>query len=419
MKSCTVSVPGRTEVAGNHQDHQGGCVITAAIDKRLRIQAAKNSSSEITVQSEGFEPFAISLTEPSWATPQPDEIHTSKALVRGMAAALASRGANISGCNLSVTSTIPEGMGFSSSAAFEVCVGAALRLLAEDSNSSKTSNDPSVGPDNIHTATLPTASPILSPDAANLNPLAISQDALIAERDFFGKPCGMMDQTACALGGVQFLDFSVLDNPQITPVTLPPTWDTYSYLLVDCGESHAHTTNDFARVALDMARVAEFLQLDALGRISLTDYLAVFDSVRGALGDGVALRGLHFFVERELVQRRLAALQANDMPAFVQAAEDSGISSAEYLQNLSVPGPHQEAMVALALARVIMDQLAREHHVERGSARIHGGGFGGTIQVIIPAVIHDEFTERIEAILGSGACLLVKLGGPGILVEES
>lgn len=394
MGSYAISVPGRTEVAGNHEDYQGGCVIAAAVDRRIHCTAQPQSEPMIVVESNGFAPFALSLADPDFARPHISERNTTRALVRGMAALLKERHVKIAPCRLSFESNIPVGMGLSSSAAFELCCGAALLEIAKAAGS----------------------------EVPHIEPIDLAKIACDAERTYFGKPSGLMDQASCCLGGVNFIDFKDRANPQITAVELPPSWNDFSYILVECESGHEDTTSDYAQVARDMAEVARFFRVDQLRDISLQKYLDSFKQVRLALGDRAALRGYHFFNELSLVQRRLKALQNNNMPKFVELSNLSGVSSAEYLHNVSMPSTSQPAMVALAFCRMALEEAYIEAanaagSATRGSARIHGGGFGGTIQVILPRLQEPRFRNRIEKLLGPNSYVTLQLGTAGLLVE--
>lgn len=392
MPVFEISVPGRTEVAGNHQDHQAGCVIAAAVDRRITCTAEADGGSVIAVESDWGPAFALDLAERDFADARPDERNTTAALVRGMAAGLVRAGVRVGGCRLAFASDIPVGMGLSSSAAFELCAGAAMMSVA-------------CGPGG-------------GAGVPDVQPMDLARMALTAERDYFGKPSGILDQTACALGGVNHLDFADVRHPVATPVELPESWSAYTNILVDCGSGHESTTGDFALVAHDMRDAAEALGLAHLGDIPRDEYLLAMPRVQEALGDRAALRALHFYNERDLVERRRSALADGDMREFVRLTELSGVSSAEYLHNVSMPDRSQPAMVALALCRTVLEDLSRETGCPKGSARIHGGGFGGTIQVFVARERAADFEERIARLMGDGRCMRIALGGEGITVKR-
>lgn len=398
-----VSVPGRTELAGNHQDHQGGCVIAAGINRRISCDARPHSGSCIHVRSEGHEECLINLADPNCWTSRASERHTTISLVRGMAAQLMQQGVELHGCILDIRSDIPAGAGLSSSAAFELCVGAALAVLGGWKIS-------------LHGST---AAGNVDYDSRCLTPLHLAQMALHAERAFFGKPCGIMDQIACAYGGVIQMDFANRVNPVVSHVVLPPSCDAYTYLLVNCGSGHEDSTDAFAQVAQDMQAAADVFGVAELRDVGMTRYVDNIGRVRAQCGDLVALRGLAFFEEFALVHHRLDALHDDNARQFVYLTNRSSVVSAQHLQNVGFPGRHEDAMVALALChRVLAELTGARDGTLCGSARIHGGGFGGTIQVIVPNEFVQMFTARIDSLLGAGSCMLVRLGAPGIRVEE-
>lgn len=395
MSSIRVSVPGRTEVAGNHEDHQGGCVIAAAVDRQITCRATQQEGNLITVESSGFSPFSLDLNALDFAEPHLSERYTTRSLVRGMATQLSSAGYKLTGCHLEFASDIPIGMGLSSSAAFELCCGTALLEVSRQTH----------------------------PNLSQIEPLDMAKMALHCEQDFFNKPSGLMDQAICALGGVNFFDFKDQSNLIIEPIRLPASWDDYACLLIDCGHGHEDATNDYAQVALDMSEVARFLKVKQLRDINLDEYLKKFSSLRQALGDRKALRGYHFYHELDLVKRRLNALKQNKLDEFVLLSTLSGVSSAEYLHNVSMPTASQPAMVALMFCRMALEdahdmvQKVEGACVRQGSARIHGGGFGGTIQVFLPREQSEFFMNRMDTLLGRSHCEEVALGAPGIQVE--
>lgn len=398
-----VSVPGRTELAGNHQDHQGGCVIAAGIDKRIHCDVRELEGTQVIVRSQGYETLSIDIADRDFWTSRADERQTTLSLVRGMAAQLVQHGIELRGCTLDIDSEIPAGMGLSSSAAFELCVGAALLAVAGWRMVDGTDTS---GAEDMF-------------GRQELSPMHLAQMALHAERAFFGKPCGIMDQIACAYGGVIHIDFSNRISPIINRVELPPSCDDYTYCFVKCGSGHENSTDSFAGVAQDMQSAADAFNAAQLRDLSKQEYVRNIAHVRSTCGDLIALRGLAFFNEFDLVRERLDALQADDAARFVRLSERSGIVSAEYLQNVGYPGVHEDAMLAFALCRTVLTEMSEFGRRPRGSARIHGGGFGGTIQVIVPNEDAARFEERIDQLLGTGSCIQVRLGAPGILVTES
>lgn len=365
----TAFAPGRTELAGNHTDHQGGHVLSATVLLGIRAWAAENGSDFIRVESAGFAPCAVDLA--GNLAPRPGERNTSAALVRGMAACFREAGIAVRGFDLRVESTLPAGGGLSSSAAFELLVGQVLnRLFAQGCI-----------------------------DAATL-----ARWGCRVENDWFGKACGLQDQTIVANGGIQLMDFSQ-PVPTLHPLAFDFERAGYAVVLVDAHCDHSAATSDFSQIPADMQAVARALGADLLGRADAADFFAQVPALRMRLGDKAVLRALHYFQEDERVLQRAAALEAGDIDRFLRLANASGRSSAQYLQNVSTGGDSQPAMVALALADRLLEGS--------GAFRIHGGGFGGSIQAYVPLAMVDGFCRQMDAWLGAGSCLRLKLGGPG------
>ena len=358
-KLLQVISPGRTEIAGNHTDHEGGHVIAAALDRAIIGTFEERDDLIARVESEGREPFEIDLAS---TDARDDEFNTSMALVRGMAAQFVRRGVAPHGFMARVASTVPAGGGISSSAAFENMLGEAMRVLW---------------------------------GAGEISKLELAQMSQTVERDWFGKPCGLMDQAACALGSIQFMDFSEAG---------------YAICIIMVGADHSALTGEYAAVPAEMRAAARELGVGRLGELSEDAVLANISRLRATLGDRPVLRTLHYFREERLVFERAAALRAGDIDAFLNLTNRSGASSAMYLQNVSVAGaPDQPTMFALALA----DELLGE----RGAVRVHGGGFGGTIQAFVPTDMVSEFARSMDKVLGDGATMICSVDHKGVCSE--
>ena len=367
--ACAFAAPARSEIAGNHTDHEGGSVVACAIDCALAGVAAPSNRDEIRVASEGFAPFAVDLRD---LDPREDELGTSAAIVRAMASQLADLGFAPSGADIALTSTIPSGGGLSSSAAFELAMGRVLEALWERG------------------ALVP---------AGEIDPTTLALMAKEAENRWFGKPCGLMDQLAIALGGVSLMDFEDPSAPKTSSIDLSFEDLGYDLVLVKVGASHDDLTHEYAAVPREMQAVARAFGKERLSDVAEEEVLAKLGELRADLGDRAVLRALHFFVEDDLVLRRWQALLEEDMERFLALTNRSGASSAMFLQNVSVAGSaDQAAMVALALATLELG--------EAGAARIHGGGFGGTIQAFTPREATSAFCRRMDEELGeSSACV--------------
>ncbi len=365
-----VRTPGRTEVAGNHTDHQGGNVIAASVDRFIRGVCAANEKPVIRVYSEGFGDVEVRCDE---LAARDDERNTTISLVRGMAAQFADRGYVPQGFDLYVASEVLGGSGLSSSAAFEVELGQAMNTLW--------------------------AKGVVSPED-----LAIMGKE--TERKWFGKPCGLMDQSAVALGGIQHMSFAVPDQIEASPIDFDFADAGYAICLTATGSSHADLTDEYAAVPAEMNQVAQALGAEHLGQLSEDTLLVHLPELRDACGDRPLMRAIHFFREERLVARRAKALNEKDMDTFLKATRLSGASSAMYLQNVSVARlSEQPAMLALAVSGELLGTA--------GASRIHGGGFGGTIQAFVPGNRVESYTEGMDRVFGSGACQVYQVDHVG------
>ena len=369
MRTIRTYAPGRTELAGNHTDHQGGRVVAGAVSCGIEMALSANGLGRARVESAGFPPFEIDL---ACDDPREDERFTTRALVRGVVAGMRRHGVPVEGFDLAAHSSIPAGSGLSSSAAFEIALGRGLDGL-------------------------------FGGQGCPVAPLEIARIGQAAERDYFGKPCGLMDQLACALGGIVSIDFADAGAPAIEGIDFDFRAHGYELHLVDTHCDHSRYTDEYSRVARDMTAVAQFMGATRLSEVPEGAFMERFEDVRAHLDDLAALRGLHYYREMALVDARIRALREGDMPAFLRATRLSGASSAQYLQNVSCMGrPNQPAMVALALCDALLG-------IE-GACRIHGGGFGGTVQAFVPFDAADAFRRSIDAHLGEGSCRPYSIG---------
>ena len=363
------SAPGRTEVGGNHTDHQHGRVLAAAVDLDILAAAAPNQSGMIRVQSQGYPLIVVDLGE---LTPKTEEQNTSAALIRGVAARIAAMGCPLQSAGLDVymTSTVPGGSGLSSSAAFEVLIGTMLNDLFWD---------------------------------GKCTPVEIAQIGQYAENVFFGKPCGLMDQTASSVGGVVAIDFADTAHPVVEQISLDLHANGYALCILNSGAGHADLTSEYAAITNELKAVCRCFGKEVLREVPEEDFLPALPEVRKAAGDRAANRAFHIYAENRRAEAEGQALRDGDFDRFLALVRDSGRSSAMYLQNVIPTGQTaaQELMVTIALCESIL--------AGRGAVRVHGGGFGGTAQAFVPLDMLDTFKEKTEAALGQGSCHVVTI----------
>ena len=363
------SAPGRTEVGGNHTDHQHGRVLAAAVDLDILAAAAPNQSGMIRVQSQGYPLIVVDLGE---LTPKTEEQNTSAALIRGVAARMAAMGCPLQSAGLDVymTSTVPGGSGLSSSAAFEVLIGTMLNDLFWD---------------------------------GKCTPVEIAQIGQYAENVFFGKPCGLMDQTASSVGGVVAIDFADTAHPVVEQISLDLHANGYALCILNSGAGHADLTSEYAAITNELKAVCRCFGKEVLREVPEEDFLPALPEVRKAAGDRAANRAFHIYAENRRAEAEGQALRDGDFDRFLALVRDSGRSSAMYLQNVIPTGQTtaQELMVTIALCESIL--------AGRGAVRVHGGGFGGTAQAFVPLDMLDTFKEKTEAALGQGSCHVVMI----------
>lgn len=378
------SAPGRTEICGNHLDHQHGCVIAAAVDIEVIAAAAPRADDMVRIKSEGYDPFELSLGD---LAPHEDEKGTSKALVRGVAAGLAGCGMQLHGFDAFVTSDIPAGSGVSSSAAFEVLVG---NIFAE-----------------------------LSGNRRSTDAVQIARIGQFAENEYFGKPSGLMDQMACSLGGILYIDFKDPENPVIERLAADiDGWDL-SLCIVNTGGSHADLTDDYGAVRREMSEAADFFGRDVLREVEKDAFFAALQNddqsgeMRSRLSDRALLRAMHFYSEMDRVEEARTALKTGACDAFLRCIRNSGDSSFKYLQNIYSPAHPEEQGIAMALrlSEEIFKGFGSDE--KRCAARVHGGGFAGTIQTFVPNRLAEIYKEKMERIFGQGAVIIMSIMDKG------
>jgi len=369
------SVGGRSEISGNHTDHNHGRVIAASVNLDILAVAKATENGVIRIQSEGFpedivEPCAVNA-------PDASRFFTSGAIIAGMEKAFLNAGYKIGGFDAYTTSNVLKGSGISSSAAFEVMVGNILNHLYNDG---KVSN------------------------------VEIAKMAQFAENTYFGKPCGLMDQTACAVGGFITIDFADPANPVIEKMDFDLTGAGYALCIVNTGGNHADLNEDYASVPAEMKSVAAVLGVSVLRETDEATLMANLTKVRETCGDRALMRALHFFAENKRVAAQVDALRAGDMEAFKAGVTQSGNSSFKYLQNVFTTKNVSEQGLSLALC-LTEDFLAGTG----GVCRVHGGGFAGTIQAFVPLAQVADYAACMNAVFGDGACHILSVRREGAM----
>ena len=369
------SAPGRSEIGGNHTDHQCGRVLAASINLDAIAIVAKKESG-IVLKSEGYPMINVSLAD---LLPTKEEEGTSAGLIRGVAARLKEEGYEIGGFEAYVTSDVLNGAGMSSSAAFEVLIGSILSGLYNE---------------------------------GNISPVLIAQAGQYAENVFFGKPCGLMDQMASSVGNLIFIDFADVKNPVIKKVNVNFEDFNHSLCIVDTKGSHADLTDEYAAIPEEMKRVAAYFGKEILKQVDKNEFYTNIPEIRKVAGDRAVLRAMHWFEETDRVIDQVNALEEENFEEFKKLIKSSGDSSFKYLQNVySVKNlSRQEMAVGLALSDVILKG--------KGVSRVHGGGFAGTIQAFVPNDIVDIYKKNMEDIFGEDACHVLKIrkyGGMKVL----
>ncbi len=371
-----LSVGGRTEVSGNHTDHNRGKVMAAAVNLELVAVAAKRYDGIVCVKSEGF-PEDTVLPEAA-EFPEESKYFTSEALIAGMENAFSRRDLNIGGFDAYTISSVMKGSGLSSSAAFEVMIGNILNHLY---------NDGAV--DNVE----------------------IAKMAQFAENVFFGKPCGLMDQMACAVGGFIAIDFEDTSSPVINKIDFDLNEAGYALCIINTGGNHADLNEDYASVPSEMKKVARLLGREVLRGATVSELVKNAVKIRETAGDRAFLRAIHFIGENERVDKIAAALSVGDTVGFLENIKASGDSSYKYLQNVFTTKNVSEQGLSLALA------LTESYFGDNKNAawRVHGGGFAGTIQVFVPLEHKDAYVAYMEGVFGEGSCHMLSVRKAGAI----
>ena len=342
--------PGRTEIGGNHTDHQHGCVIAAAVDMTTTAEVTLNGTNVIRVDSEGYRPVEIDLGD---LNAKESERNTTAALIRGVA-----------GFDAKVKSTVLPGSGLSSSAAFEVLIGRILNGLFAD---------------NV------------------ISDIEIAQIGQYAKNVYYGKPSGLMDQMASSVGGLVFIDFNDPKTPIVEKVDYDFAHSGYTLCTIDSGADHADLTDEYAAMPIEMKKVAKFFGKEVLREVDEQEFYAKIAEIRKETGDRAVLRAIHFFNENKRVQLQVRALKNDHFDAFLHYVNESGMASWTLLQNVTPAGYIENQDMALTIA--LCQQLLDGH----GAVRVHGGGFAGTALAFVPNNRFEQFKDKIDAAIGVNA----------------
>ena len=365
------SAPGRTEIGGNHTDHQHGRVLAGSVNIDMIAAAAPNDKNQLRVQSKGYDLCVIDLND---LEARKEEENTTASLLRGECAAFTQRGAKLAGLDVYISSNVPKGSGVSSSAAFEVLIGVILNdcFMTE-----------------------------------KVSPIAIAQIGQWAENVYFGKPCGLMDQMASSVGNIITIDFASPAKPVVEPVAVDFSKAGLALCILDSGADHADLTDEYAAIPAECRAVAAVCGGEVLRDVPFETFLAKLPECRRQCGDRAVLRAFHVYADNDRVAKQVAALHDGDFGTFLSLVNESGCSSWEYLQNVIPAGykEHQEVGVTIAAAKHLLG--------DKGAVRVHGGGFAGTVQAFVPVEMLDEFKAGMEAILGEGRCHVLSIRPEG------
>ena len=365
------SAPGRTEVSGNHTDHQRGRVLAGAVNLDTVAAVRVNGTNLIRIQSKGYPMCEVSLEE---LEPVASEINSTPALVRGVAARFAQLGCKVEGFDAYCESTVLPGSGLSSSAAYEVLIGTIINHLFFD---------------------------------AKVSQPEIAQIGQYAENVFFGKPCGLMDQTASAVGGLVTIDFADKDHPDIRPVNFDFASTGHALCIIDSRADHADLTDEYAAVTLELKSICQYFGKEVTTEIPEEEFYAAIPELRKICTDRAVMRAIHEYNENRRVPLQVACLENGDFEGFLKLTKESGFSSWMYLQNVIPAGYVDQQAMAIALGLC-------EHYLQgKGAYRVHGGGFAGTVQAFVPFEILDSFKAGIDAALGEGACHILSIRPQG------
>lgn len=371
-----MSAPGRTEVCGNHTDHNNGKVLAASINLDAIAVVSKNDDNIIRVKSKGHKMNVVDLND---LVPNEANFGSSTTLVQGVAATIKNLGYTVAGFDACTASDVMGGSGLSSSAAFEVLLGSVLSYMFND---------------------------------GKISPVEIAKVAQYSENVFFGKPCGLLDQMASSVGTFVTIDFKSVKDPVIKKIDFDFSKSGHSLCIVDTHGNHSDLTDDYAAVRTEMESVAQALGKNVLREVSYEEFFAALPELTGRVNDRAILRAIHFFNENKRVEKAVECLESNDFEGFKQVIIESGRSSFMLNQNVYTPKNPTEQKLSLALA------ISKELLDGKGAWRVHGGGFAGTIQAFVPNDMLDTYKKTIEGVFGEGSChvLIIRpVGGTQVI----
>ena len=361
------SAPGRTEIGGNHTDHQQGRVLAAAVNLDTVAAVKVNGTSLVRILSEGYPMCQVDVAD---LIPKAEEINSTPALIRGVAARFSQLGCQVGGFDAYVISTVLPGSGLSSSAAYEVLIGTIINCLFFGNK---------------------------------LSQPEIAMASQYAENVYFGKPCGLMDQMASAVGNMVTIDFLDKDSPVIEKIDFDFAGCGHALCIIDSRASHADLTDEYAAITGELKAICGFFGKDVLTQIPEEDFINAIAQLRDRFGDRAVLRAYHFYKENARVPQQVQALKEGNFDRFLALIKESGYSSYMYLQNVIPAGYREHQDVALSLS------LCELYLGGKGAYRVHGGGFAGTVQAFVPFDILESFRAGIDKVLGEGACHVLSI----------
>lgn len=370
------SAPGRTEICGNHTDHQHGEIVAGSINDDAIAIVKKLEGNTVKVKSDGYDMIEVDISNLELVE---SEKETTVSLIKGVLKGMQDRGYAIGGFQAYITSDVLIGAGLSSSAAYESLIGTIVSGLYND---------------------------------MKIDPIQIAIVGQFAENVYFGKPCGLMDQMACSVGNLVHVDFADKENPVVEKVAFDMNKHGYSLCITDTKGSHADLTPDYAAIPTEMKAVAGFFGKEVLLGVTIDDLMDNFDDVRKVIGDRGVLRSIHFINENVRVQKMVASLKCDHIEGFLNCITESGNSSFKYLQNVYSPSDvaTQNVSLALALSELFLD--------DNGVCRVHGGGFAGTIQAFVKNDAVEDYKVKMDKAFGEGSCKVLKIrkyGGMKVL----